>query len=127
MTAEISPIVVAIVGGSGSGKSWLADRLQRSLGGEATQVSLDNFYRDRSHLSGGTRVRVNFDHPRAIDWECVTKFLKQARRGIATNIPEYDFNTHCRIEPLAWQPKPVVLFEGLWLLARRDLRPYFDL
>ena len=126
MNAGNPPIIVAIVGGSGSGKSWLAERLQHSFGGEAARVSLDNFYRDRSRLPSRACARINFDHPRAIDWDCVQEFLRHVRRGVPSNIPEYDFATHCRTGLLAWQPKPVVLFEGLWLLWKRELRPCFD-
>ena len=127
MTASNLPIIVAITGGSGSGKSWLAERLQHSFGGEAARVSLDNFYRDRSHLPFSRRDRINFDHPRAIDWKCVEDFLVKVRRGKPANIPEYDFTMHSCSGVCAWQPKPVVLFEGLWLLWKRALRSCFDL
>ena len=127
MTVQNGPVIVAIVGGSGSGKSWLAQRLQHGFGGEAARVSLDSFYRDRSHLSLRTRERINFDHPRSIDWGCVAEFLAEVRRGAATNIPEYDFTLHARAGLSAWEPKPIVLFEGLWLLGKPALRSCFDL
>src|SRR5438876_8668707 len=63
------PIFVAIVGGSGSGKSWLAKRLQTRLGTMATRITLDDFYKDRSHLPPQRRAKVNFDHPAAINWK----------------------------------------------------------
>jgi uridine kinase len=127
MTASHPPIIVAITGGSGSGKSWLAERLQHSFGGEAARISLDNFYRDRSHLPFRTRDRINFDHPRAIDWKRVENFLGSVRQGKPANIPEYNFTMHSCSGVCAWQPKPVVLFEGLWLLWKRSVRECFDL
>ncbi len=120
-------VYVAIVGGSGAGKSWLAERLQNCFGANCARVSLDSFYQDRSHLPASKRERINYDHPRAIDWPRVTHFLREARAGRTTFIPQYDFKTHSRLAPALWDPKPVVVFEGLWLLARPSVRRQFDL
>src|SRR5947207_746191 len=75
----LQPILVAIVGGSGSGKTWLADRLQHSFGKRAARLSLDDFYRDLSALPHSRRTRVNFDDPRAIDWPRVENALRACR------------------------------------------------
>lgn len=120
-------VYVAIVGGSGAGKSWLAGRLQQCFGTHCARVCLDNFYRDRSHLPGAKRERINYDHPRAIDWPRVKQFLSDARAGRTTFLPQYDFKTHTRVAPLLWEPRPVVIFEGLWLLTRASVRRHFDL
>jgi uridine kinase len=121
------PVYIAIVGGSGAGKSWLADRLQECFGKSCARVSLDNFYRDRSHLPAARRERINFDHPRAIDWPRVEQFLRDTRAGHATFAPQYDFKTHTRMAPQLWEPKPVIVFEGLWLLTKPSIRGQFDL
>jgi uridine kinase len=126
-TAEPIPLV-AIVGGSGSGKSWLADRLQMLLPEKAGRLSLDDFYRDQSHLPPGRREKVNFDHPSAIDWPCVEEVLQSCRRGVAVNRPRYDFTTHTRFpESSVRQPLPLILMDGLWLLHRPAVRQLFDL
>jgi uridine kinase len=120
--------LIAIVGGSGAGKSWLAERLQRVLGPEATRLSLDEFYQDRSHLPISRRARINFDHPRAIDWALVETVLCQCRAGRAARLPRYSFITHTRIsQQVEWSPKPFVLVDGLWLLCRPRIRALFDL
>ena len=119
--------ILAVVGGSGAGKSWLVARLGQFLGHQACQVQLDDFYRDRSHLPAGRRQRINFDHPRAIDWVRLEKFLLRCLQGRQTLMPHYDFQTH-RVTPRAgWRLRPIVIMEGLWLLRRRRLRRYFDL
>ncbi|HVV01931.1 MAG TPA: hypothetical protein VHH88_11255, partial [Verrucomicrobiae bacterium] len=61
--------VIGIAGGSGAGKSWLAEKIARRIGRHACRISLDDFYLDRSHLSPAQRERINFDHPRAVDWK----------------------------------------------------------
>src|SRR5262252_5929211 len=120
------PLLVAIVGGSGSGKTWLAERLKAKLGGKAAHLSLDNFYRDRSHLPPSRRARVNFDNPASIDWKTLRRVLSAVLRWRRTDLPAYDFKTHCRAsQQRVFTPKPIVLIEGLWLLRASWLRRLF--
>src|SRR4026208_2252253 len=89
--------LIAIVGGSGAGKTWLADRLQQACGNGAGRLSLDDFYRDRSHLSPARRATIHFDSPRAIDWPLVMQVLRACRAGQLTGLPRYSFATHTRL------------------------------
>ena len=119
--------LVAIVGGSGAGKTWLADQFQRLLGESVARLSLDDFYRDRSHLAPIERQQLNFDEPQAIDWPEFERVLRDCRCGRATGVPRYDFTAHRRFPGLElWQPKPIVLVEGLWLLHHQATRRLFD-
>jgi len=123
-----TPLLVAIVGGSGAGKTWLAKKLKAALDPEAAHFSLDDFYRDCSRISPERREKINFDHPRTIDWETMEKVLGDLRAGRATRLPRYDFKTHSRVrEKTALACKPMVLVDGLWLLHRRSLRRVFAL
>jgi uridine kinase len=120
------PLLVAIVGGSGSGKSWLADKLQSALGHKAGCLSLDDFYRDRSHLSPAQRAKINFDRPSAIDWPTFEHVLHSCVRWRKTQVPCYDFRTHCRLpRSRVLKPKPIILVEGLWLLRSPRIRRSF--
>jgi uridine kinase len=120
------PLIVAIVGGSGSGKSWLAQQLLTALHPEANHLCLDDFYLDRSHLSPGRRANLNFDHPRAIDWREFERVVRALQLGRPVRVPVYDFATHCRAGATRLLlPKPVLLIEGLWLLRRPSLRKLF--
>ncbi|MDE3083863.1 MAG: uridine kinase, partial [Verrucomicrobiota bacterium] len=128
MKPEETIRLVAVVGGSGSGKSWLVGRLQKLLGEKACQLSLDNFYRDRSRLPPSRREKINFDAPKAIDWESAERVLRDLRAGHPSRVPRYDFITHSRLSDRElWQPKPLVLVEGLWLFWRTQVRRLFDL
>ncbi|HKX63587.1 MAG TPA: uridine kinase [Verrucomicrobiae bacterium] len=121
-------ILVAITGGSGSGKTFLADRLQMAFSTVATRLSLDNFYLDRSNLPPSRRAKINFDHPRAIDWPVAEKILRDCRRAAPIQIPKYDFESHVRRSEFdSWIPTPLVLWDGLWLLSRPAMRSLFDL
>ena len=122
------PLLVAIVGGSGAGKSWLAEKLQSAFGREATRISLDNFYRDRSTLSLAQRERINFDNPRAIDWPCFEDALRECLAGRRIVVPQYDFTNHCRCrQRTQLASTELVIVEGLWLLRRPSLRRLFAL
>ena len=120
--------LIAIVGGSGSGKTWLAERLLEQLGPDAGRLSLDDFYRDRSQLSMADRDRTNFDHPNSIDWAFFRRCLKGICTGAPVELPIYDFATHTRrVETSTWQLRRLVLLDGLWLLRRAELRQLYRL
>ncbi len=115
--------LIAVVGGSGSGKTWLADRLVEGLNGMAGRLALDDFYRDLSHLEVEEREKTNFDRPGAIDWALFRRVLSQLKAGLSVEIPVYDFGSHTRSGSVRrWVPRPLVVLDGLWLLRRRELR-----
>jgi len=121
------PLFVAIVGGSGSGKSWLAHELQLALGRCAIRLSLDDFYRDRSHLLPAKRDQLNFDRPESIDWSLFEQVLLDCFQWRSTRVPRYDYKTHCR--RAIWRrfdPKPIILVDGLWVLRKPPIRRLFQ-
>lgn len=121
------PHLVAIVGGSGAGKTWLALQLKRRFGKEAVVLSLDNFYKDRSHLSPARRHRLNFDRPHAIDWNLLRDTLDKYARGEKVALPNYDFATHTRSSRKSVLPRRrILILEGLWLLRPAWLRRLFS-
>lgn len=128
---KLTPLLIAIVGGSGSGKTWLADRLAEKLGiGSVSRLSQDDFYRDRSHLQNHSRARINFDHPRAIEWPVLEKTMTDClkSRGGVIAAPRYDFATHCRRAGSRRLAKSrYIVVDGLWLLRRPALRRLFAL
>jgi uridine kinase len=121
------PVLVAVVGGSGSGKTWLAEQLQSALGRRrCCLLSLDDFYRDLRHLPPARREQVNFDHPRAIDWELFGRVLCRLAAGRETRLPAYDFATHTRrTQWRSGSPRPWIIVDGLWLLRRAEIRSLF--
>jgi uridine kinase len=128
MKRHSQPKLIAIVGGSGAGKTWLADWLERQFAPDATRLSLDDFYHDFSHVSAAQRPRINFDDPSAIDWLLLETVLRECRAGRASWMPVYDFSSHTRLRhKKAWTPKPFVFVDGLWLLWRPAVRALFDL
>lgn len=120
--------LVAIAGGSGSGKTWLAEALRRRLRGSAALLSIDDFYRDLGHLPPARRARVNFDSPAAIDWAAFESALRSIADGEAPELPLYDFSRHTRADKVRrWRPRDIVIIEGLWPWVRGRLRGLFKL
>lgn len=125
---DMQPKIIGIVGGSGSGKTWLATRLQQVFGSQAVRLCQDDFYHDLGHLPPAARAEANFDHPHAIDWPAFEKVLRDCRDGRSTQVPQYDFATHTRL-PKGKEliPGPLILVEGLWLLWLPRIWELFDL
>jgi len=127
MNAE-RPIIIGIVGGSGAGKTWLSRQIAAAFPTEVTEVSLDDFYFDRSHVSPDQRRLVNYDDPEAIEWGLLREFLEDFRGGRPAHVPRYDFSSHCRNGQRAeCTPTRLLIVDGLWLLTRPDVRELFDL
>lgn len=120
--------LIAVVGGSGAGKGWFIERLCTLFPDHTCHLHLDDFYRDRSNLSPARRAQVNFDVPHAIDWTWAERVLLDCRAGHGTRLPRYDFASYSRLpECKAWQPRPLVFVDGLWLLRPPQIRQLFDL
>ena len=122
------PVHVAVVGGSGSGKTWLAEKLAAALAPRAARLSLDDFYRDLSALPPTERGQVNFDDPAAIDWGKFHEAIGAMRVGENIDLPVYDFATHTRDKSARiFSPPPLLVWDGLWLLYQDRLCEKFAL
>lgn len=123
------PFLVAIAGGSGSGKTALAAAIADVLGPAVVdRLALDAYYRDRSELPAAARDRLDFDAPEALDLELFVRHLRALRQGRPVRPPRYCFVTHRRRghgAPVG--PADVVLVEGLMLLLDPRARDLFDL
>jgi uridine kinase len=123
------PIVIGIAGGTGSGKTTVAQKLVRALPHDAAVgIQHDWYYLDRSHLTPEQRAHVNFDEPDALDNARLIDDLCALREGRAAECPQYDFATHTRsASGLHVEPCAVVVVEGILLFAVEALRNAFDL
>ena len=122
--------VVGIAGGTGSGKTTLALGLMDRLGEDkGVLIPYDAYYRDLSHLSPSDRSGHNFDHPDALETELLITHLKALAAGQPVEMPRYDFETHSRIEGevKSLDPRPVIVVEGVLVLADEALRDRLDL
>jgi uridine kinase len=121
--------MLGIAGGTGSGKTTIATRIAEAVPKtDVTVIEHDAYYRDLSHLPLAARHEVNFDHPDALDTELLIEQLGALRAGASIRIPAYDFATHTRRGSARLiQPTPLVVVEGILVLADARLRGLFDL
>ena len=122
------PIVIGVAGGTGSGKTTVANRILQRVGAEHIAcIPHDAYYRNHSHLPPRLRDQVNYDHPDSLETELLTKHLKELRAGHAVEIPIYDFTTHTRTpQTHRVEPAPVILVEGILVFVEPVLRDLFD-
>ncbi len=122
-------ITIGVAGGTGSGKTTVSHRILEQVGAEnVAYVQHDSYYRDRSHLSPEERALINFDHPDALETALFAEHVRSLRAGIAVEIPVYDFRTHTRTSgTVQLVPRPVILLEGILILADKVLRDLMDI
>jgi len=125
----MKPFVIGIAGGTGSGKTTVARRIYDSLHlDSAVFLDQDSYYRDLAHLPLDERVKLNFDHPDALDNALLTQHLRSLIERRAIDKPTYDFMAHTRAEAtVRVEPRDIVLVEGILLFAEPRLRDLFDL
>ena len=121
-------VVIGIAGGSGSGKTTVQRRVMERFG--PRRIALldhDAYYRSLDHLEPAQRARFNFDHPDALETELMVAHLDRLLAGAAVEKPTYSFETHSRrAETETIEPRPVVLVEGILVLAEPALRERMD-
>ncbi|MGC8838638.1 MAG: uridine kinase [Anaerolineae bacterium] len=125
---ERPAIIIGVAGGTGSGKTTVAQEILQRVGPDRiAYIQHDSYYRDQSHLPFHERARVNYDHPDALESELLVEHLKQLRAGHAVEVPIYDFTTHTRRpETRRVEPRRVILVEGILIFADRALREMMD-
>jgi len=123
------PFVVGIAGGSGSGKTTITRALAAALGLEQiVLIEQDCYYRDLAHLTYDERTKVNFDHPDSLEIELLCEHLDALVAGEPIDKPRYDFEHHVRAAKSDHiQAQPVLLVEGILVLADKRLRERMDL
>ena len=129
-----APVVIGLAGGSGSGKTTVLRRIVEAFGPEQIAVlDHDAYYRDLSHLPLEARTRFNFDHPDALETDLMRRHLDTLLAGRAIQKPLYDFNAHSRADRTQRiDPRPVIIIEGILVLAepqlceRMDIKIYVD-
>ncbi|NRT11362.1 uridine kinase [Flavobacterium sp. 14A] len=121
-------LIIGIAGGTGSGKTTVVHQIMNELPeAEVGIISQDSYYKENHNLSFDERALINFDHPRAIDFELLVTHLKQLKENQTIQQPVYSFVTHNRTEDtITTHPRKVMIVEGILILANPELRDLFD-
>ncbi len=122
-------LIIGIAGGTGCGKTTVVNTILKELPeGEVGVISQDSYYKDTSHLSYDERVKINFDHPRSIDFELLESHLKELKKGNSIEQPVYSFVKHNRTgDTIITKPRKVMIVEGILILSHAEIRDLFDI
>lgn len=122
-------LIIGIAGGTGSGKTTVVNQIINELpADEVCVLSQDSYYKATDDLSYEERTRINFDHPRAIDFELIIQHLKDLREDKVIDQPIYSFVTHNRTkDTITTHPRKVIIVEGILIFNSEELRNLFDI
>lgn len=121
--------IILVAGGSASGKTYVTNKVISNINSEnIVRITIDDFYKDNSHLSLEERKKINFDHPKSIDFKLLYDVLNSLKEGKEVDIPTYDFTVHCRSNITKHVvPKKIIIVEGIFALVNKRIRELSDL
>jgi uridine kinase len=122
-------MIIGISGGTGSGKTTVAQKIIDSVGAEnVVYLQHDAYYRNLGDMPLDLRHKVNFDHPDAFDTDLMINHIEALGAGESIEQPIYDYVTHSRKpETLHVEPRPVILIEGILVFVNSDMRRLMDM
>lgn len=128
----MKPIIIGIAGGSASGKTSIARKLEERFTDASHKsvliVRQDDYYKDQSHKTMEERVKTNYDHPFAFDNELLIQQVKELCEGKSINKPTYDYVHHTRSDVVeVCEPADVIVLEGLFVLEDPAIRELLDM
>lgn len=125
---SVPKAVIAIAGGTGSGKTTFARKIVEQLPSHVCLLTHDAYYKNNQHLTYEERCTLNYDHPEAFDTDLFVQHVRSLKEGRAIDRPVYNFSTHLREEyTVRVEPLEIILVEGILILEQPELRKLFDL
>lgn len=124
------PVVIGITGGSGSGKTTIAQKIvaQMQEDEHVLIMTQDSYYKDNTGIPMDIRMKINYDHPDAFDVPLLEKQLRDLLAYKAIEMPVYDFKEHTRSKKtIHKEPADIIILEGILVLANKEIRDLMDI
>jgi uridine kinase len=120
--------ILALIGGSGSGKSTILNGLREHFGARAAVLSLDNYYRPKEELPVDDNGETNFDLPEVINDADLVRDIDQLRAGQPIELDTYTYNRDVmQSEKITIAPAEWLVVEGLFAMAYPAMEERIDL
>ena len=120
-------MMIGIAGGTGSGKTTLAQRLCDAFGDSVCLIRHDSYYKRHDDLTYEERTKLNYDEPAAFDTDLMKEHLAALKRGESIDCPVYDYTVHNRSNEVQHiEPKKVIIVEGILIFADEEVCDLFD-
>lgn len=123
-------VTIGVAGGTASGKTTISQAILDQVGRENIAYLIhDSYYKELEELApDGDVESVNFDHPASLDTPLLIEHIKQLKDWRPIEQPIYDFVRFQREKTVhIVEPRPVILVEGILVLAEPELREMFDI
>jgi len=123
------PVIIAVAGGSSSGKTTVVNKILKNLKGyEIVVIRHDDYYKDQTTMTMAERTEVNYDHPFALDNDLFYQHIKDLITGKSIEKPTYDFVELNRAkETELVKPAKIIILEGILVLEDDRIRELADI
>ena len=119
--------VVAVAGGSASGKTTIVNKIREYFGSDIVVISHDSYYKAHNDMPFSERCKLNYDHPESFETTKMAEDVRQLMEGNSIEMPIYDYTIHNRSdETVLIEPRKVIIVEGILILENKELRDLMD-
>ena len=129
LTMMQNSLIIGVFGGSGSGKTTFVESLKASFPGQVMSlISHDEYYLPIEEQPIDANGIVNFDLPECYDNAAFVNDLKKLKNGFTITMQKYLFNNpNLEPEEITFQPAPIIVIEGLFIMHEQAIKNLLDI